>query len=117
MLTSYRDRTTQALLKIIPDTGAPYLYDLVGAYPRRLGKGVRGALCLATCAALGGDEHQALNSAVAIGREITALTPAYVPPPKSREGHRAVRYRQLGRLRRFDRRTEVVNVMCPSNSR
>jgi geranylgeranyl diphosphate synthase, type II len=66
MLTSYRDRTTQALLETIPDTGAPYLYDLVGAYPRRLGKGVRGALCLATCAALGGDEHQALNSAVAI---------------------------------------------------
>ncbi|MEA2666911.1 MAG: geranylgeranyl diphosphate synthase, type, partial [Candidatus Eremiobacteraeota bacterium] len=66
MLERYRDRTTDALLGLVPERGAPYLYDLVGAYPRRLGKGLRAALCLATCEALGGNARRALNSAVAI---------------------------------------------------
>jgi geranylgeranyl diphosphate synthase, type II len=64
-LARYRDLTTRALLDLIPEGGPPYLYDLVSVYPRRLGKGLRGALCLAACEALGGSERQALNSAVA----------------------------------------------------
>ena len=66
MLAHYRDVTTRALLQSIPQQGPPYLYDLVSAYPRRPGKGLRAALCFATCAALGGSRRQALNSAVAI---------------------------------------------------
>lgn len=42
------------------------MYDLVSIYPSRLGKGLRSALCLATCGALGGSARQALNSAVAV---------------------------------------------------
>src|SRR5262249_5052408 len=62
----YRDLTTKTLLKRVPQGAPPYLYDLVPAYPRRLGKGMRAALCLATCDALGGSQPRALNSAVAI---------------------------------------------------
>lgn len=65
-LARYRDLTTKALLALIPAAGPPYLYDLIPTYPRRLGKGLRAALCLATCDALGGSQQQALNSAVAI---------------------------------------------------
>jgi geranylgeranyl diphosphate synthase type II len=64
-LAQYRDLATRALLDLIPNGGPRYLYDLVSVYPRRLGKGLRAALCLATCGALGGSEQQALNSAVA----------------------------------------------------
>ena len=65
-LSRYRDITTKALLESIPAKGPPHLYDLVSAYPRRLGKGLRAGLCLATCSAYGGNEQQALNSAVAV---------------------------------------------------
>ena len=65
-LAYYRDVTTRHLLQSIPQRGPPYLYDLVSEYPRRKGKGLRAALCFATCAALGGSRLQALNSAVAI---------------------------------------------------
>jgi geranylgeranyl diphosphate synthase type II len=65
-LARYQELTTRALLNIIPDEGPRYLYDLVQTYPRRLGKGLRAALCFATCDALGGSQQQALNSAVAI---------------------------------------------------
>jgi len=65
-LTRYRDLTTRALLTFIPDKGPRHLYGLIPSYPRRLGKGLRAALCLATCDALGGSEQQVLNSAVAI---------------------------------------------------
>ncbi len=65
-LARYRDLTTQALLDLIPQGGPPYLYDLVQVYPRRSAKGLRAALCFATCAALRGNSRQALNSAVAI---------------------------------------------------
>jgi geranylgeranyl diphosphate synthase, type II len=37
-----------------------------GIRPRRTGKGLRSALCLATCALHGGDLRQALNCAVAV---------------------------------------------------
>jgi geranylgeranyl diphosphate synthase type II len=65
-LTGYRDLTNKALLSLIPDTGPAYLYELIPTYPRRLGKGLRAALCFATCDALGGSPRQALNSAIAI---------------------------------------------------
>jgi geranylgeranyl diphosphate synthase type II len=65
-LVRYRDLTTHALLDAIPQTGPRYLYELIQSYPRRLGKGLRGALCLAMCDALGGNDRNALNSAVAI---------------------------------------------------
>jgi geranylgeranyl diphosphate synthase type II len=53
------------LLSEIP-TAPAGLYDLVRMYPSRTGKGLRAALCLATCRALGGDLEKALNSAVAV---------------------------------------------------
>jgi geranylgeranyl diphosphate synthase, type II len=65
-LARYRNLTTKALLALIPAAGPRYLYDLIPTYPRRLGKGLRAALCFATCDALGGSQQQALNSAVAI---------------------------------------------------
>jgi geranylgeranyl diphosphate synthase type II len=65
-LARYRDLATDALLASVPGGGPPHLYDLVSIYPQRRGKGMRAALCLATCSAFGGREQQALNSAVAI---------------------------------------------------
>ena len=65
-MAQYRDVTSRQLLHSIPEKGPPYLYELVSEYPSRMGKGLRAALCLATCAALGGSRLQALNSAVAI---------------------------------------------------
>lgn len=66
-LQKYRDVTLKALLEIIPSREPKkYLYNLMPVYPRRLGKGLRAALCLATCEAFGGTINSALNSAVAI---------------------------------------------------
>lgn len=55
----------RALLGRIPSSGPPHLYDLVSAYPQRCGKGLRAAMCVAVCRALGGSTQQVLNSAVA----------------------------------------------------
>lgn len=65
-LAGYCKRTTRALLSVIPDRSPPHLYNLVRDYPKRGGKGLRAALALATCKALGGRDRDALNSAVAI---------------------------------------------------
>lgn len=65
-LGRYRDVTAKALAESLPAGGPPYLYDLVSVYPGRGGKGLRGALCLATCGAFGGNEQRAVNAAVAI---------------------------------------------------
>lgn len=43
-----------------------YLYDLVADYPKREGKAIRPALCIATCRAFGGSIESILPSAVAI---------------------------------------------------
>jgi geranylgeranyl diphosphate synthase type II len=60
-------RTRDALLGHIPDDGPrAELYDLVADYPQRGGKGIRPALCLATCRAHGGRTEEALPAAVAI---------------------------------------------------
>jgi geranylgeranyl diphosphate synthase, type II len=65
-LASYRRMTHRALLERIPEGGPPHLYDLAASYPNRNGKGLRAALCLATCGALGGRTQRAVNQSVAI---------------------------------------------------
>jgi geranylgeranyl diphosphate synthase type II len=67
MLAKYRDRVTPLLAQAIPDREPKrHLYDLVSGQLAREGKGIRPALCLATCRAFGGDENEALPSAAAI---------------------------------------------------
>lgn len=57
----------RAMLAEVPDA-EPHdsLYRLVRAYPGRPGKAIRPALCLATCRAFGGTDHDAMAPAVAI---------------------------------------------------
>jgi geranylgeranyl diphosphate synthase type II len=66
LLAGYRDLVGETLLRDLPNSAPPYLFELVRSYPSRPAKGLRPALCLATCSALGGDLSRALNSAVAI---------------------------------------------------
>ncbi|MBQ1041114.1 MULTISPECIES: polyprenyl synthetase family protein [unclassified Micromonospora] len=66
MLERYRGLALGALLDDVPDGGPRYLYDLVSEYPRRWGKGLRAALCLATCRAFGGGDAVGLNAAVTV---------------------------------------------------
>lgn len=55
------------LLSYLPQDGPrAELYDLVADYPQRPGKGLRPALCLATCRAHGGQTEDALGAAAAI---------------------------------------------------
>jgi geranylgeranyl diphosphate synthase type II len=61
------ERTREALLEYLRDRGSPdELFDLLADYPLRPGKGMRPALCLATCRAHGGRDEDALAAAVAI---------------------------------------------------
>jgi geranylgeranyl diphosphate synthase, type II len=56
-----------AVPRYLPEGGAsPYLLDPVADYVARPGKGLRPALCMATCEAFGGSMLDALPSAVAI---------------------------------------------------
>jgi geranylgeranyl diphosphate synthase type II len=66
-LTDYRRQALDVLQGWLP-TKEPrrYLYDLVRENLSRSGKGLRPALCLATCRAFGGRLEDALNSAAAI---------------------------------------------------
>jgi geranylgeranyl diphosphate synthase, type II len=66
-LARYRDVTYRALVQQLP-TREPrrYLYDLVAGALSHVGKGLRPALCIATCRAFGGSVEQALPSAVSI---------------------------------------------------
>lgn len=66
MLESYRRLALDALLDDVPAGGPRYLYDLVAEYPRRWGKGLRAALCLAACRAFGGALSAGLNAAVTV---------------------------------------------------
>jgi geranylgeranyl diphosphate synthase, type II len=60
-------RTRDALLEHLSGNGlSGDLYELVADYPQRPGKGIRPALCLATCRAHGGRTEDALGAAVAI---------------------------------------------------
>lgn len=66
-LGSYRDMTLQTLREWLPvKEPRRYLYDLMRDHLQRSGKGLRPALCLATCRAFGGRIEDALNSAAAI---------------------------------------------------
>jgi geranylgeranyl diphosphate synthase type II len=56
-----------------PDTLSPYLLQPASEYLDRGGKGLRPALCLASCSAFGGAVEQALPSAAAIELVHTAL--------------------------------------------
>src|SRR5277367_4236542 len=66
-LTSYTQRVAPLLTQAVPDREPKkYLYGPMSSHLSRAGKGLRPALCLATCGAFGGDLDQALPSAVAI---------------------------------------------------
>ena len=66
-LAGYAAVTREAMRVYLPDTEPrPYLWDLVDEYPRRGGKAIRPALCLATAVAFGGELDEALPSAVAL---------------------------------------------------
>lgn len=67
VLDRYRLLTLDAMLAHLPSKEPrAYLYDLLAAYPLRPGKGLRPALCIATCRAFGGRTEAVLRSAVAI---------------------------------------------------
>lgn len=66
-LAGYRDMVMPVLLGAVPQREPRRnLYDLIYAHLSRPGKGLRPALCIATCSALGGDAQQALPSAAAL---------------------------------------------------
>jgi geranylgeranyl diphosphate synthase type II len=67
LLASYRRRASEEIERRLPH-GEPreWLYEPLADYPRRTGKGLRAALCLAACAAHGGQEDDALAAAAAI---------------------------------------------------
>jgi geranylgeranyl diphosphate synthase type II len=66
-LASYRDRVGPLILQAIPNREPKkHLYDLIAGHLSREGKGIRPALCVATCRAFGGNDEQALPSAAAI---------------------------------------------------
>lgn len=66
-LARYRDLTYRALLEQLPAREPRrYLYDLISGQLSHAGKGLRPALCIATCRAFGGSIEQALPSAVTI---------------------------------------------------
>lgn len=66
-LAAFAALVDEALVDDTP-TGEPgeYLYDLIAEYPKRGGKRLRPALCLAACEAFGGRPAEAMPSAVAI---------------------------------------------------
>jgi geranylgeranyl diphosphate synthase type II len=60
-------RAREGLLEYLPTSGAATeLYRLAADYPQRPGKGLRPALCLATCRAFGGATDDALPAAIAL---------------------------------------------------
>jgi geranylgeranyl pyrophosphate synthase len=66
-LAAYRDRVSKMILESIPDREPKkHLYAIVSSQLSNEGKGIRPALCLATCRAFGGSEDRALPSAAAI---------------------------------------------------
>jgi geranylgeranyl diphosphate synthase, type II len=66
-LAAYRDRVTPLILGAVPSREPQkHLWRLVADQLSRSGKGIRPALCLATCRAFGGDEERALPSAAAL---------------------------------------------------
>src|SRR5258707_2707039 len=66
-LSRYRETTLAGLLSAVP-SGEPqqYLYGPLSSHLLRISKGIRPALCQATCQAFGGDPADARTSATAI---------------------------------------------------
>jgi geranylgeranyl diphosphate synthase, type II len=66
-LANYAAVTDEAMRAYLPATEPrQHLWDLVDEYPRRGGKAIRPALCLATAVAFGAELEEALPSAVAL---------------------------------------------------
>jgi geranylgeranyl diphosphate synthase, type II len=66
-LSDYREATVAGLLSAVPQREPQrYLYAPLTSYLSRTGKGIRPALCIATCRAFGGDPSDAVASATAI---------------------------------------------------
>jgi geranylgeranyl diphosphate synthase type II len=66
-LSNYRDATLAGLLSAVPQREPQrHLYAPLSSYLSRIGKGIRPALCLATCQAFGGNASDARASATAI---------------------------------------------------
>ena len=66
-LAAYRAQVTKAMLALLPDREPQkYLYRILAEQLDGAGKGLRPALCLATCRAFGGSAERALPSAAAI---------------------------------------------------
>jgi geranylgeranyl diphosphate synthase type II len=67
VLREYAEATRALLFDYLP-TGEPrrYLYDLLGDYPRRGGRGMRPSLCIATARAFGASFNDALQTAASI---------------------------------------------------
>ncbi len=66
-LAAYRDLVLPIMTGTVPGREPrQYLYDLIAAYLSRGGKGIRPALCIATCRAFGGTTEKALPSAAAL---------------------------------------------------
>jgi geranylgeranyl diphosphate synthase, type II len=67
-LADSRALAVEEIKRFVPDDAVlgPVLYDLVLDYPLREAKGLRPALCLAACRALGGTEEAALPTAAVI---------------------------------------------------
>lgn len=66
-LAQYRALVRPLMLEAIPNVGnSPYLYGPVRDFLDRDGKGLRPALCIATCKAFGGDEKAILPTAAAL---------------------------------------------------
>ena len=66
-LSAYRELIVAPLMAVLPSREPRrYLYDLVAGQLSSGGKGLRPALCLATCQAFGGPVERALQSAVAL---------------------------------------------------
>ncbi|HTJ83355.1 MAG TPA: polyprenyl synthetase family protein [Polyangiaceae bacterium] len=67
VMSEYAARTRESMLAFLPDREPRrYLYDLIREYPRRGGRGMRPAICIATARAHGADLEQALHTATFI---------------------------------------------------
>ena len=66
ILADDRRRTLDALVALLPRGEHGDVYELAADYPTRPSKGIRPAICLATCRAFGGRTEDALGTAVAI---------------------------------------------------
>ena len=77
-LDDYDRLARQAALSYLRGSGvSTYLGVPAADYLQRPGKGLRPALCLATCTAFGGDVHDALPSAAAIELFTLLMMPAW----------------------------------------